>query len=156
MNDITVTHYTRGSGVRRYPPGEERMTVYLALADMFTRLRAGADLVTSGFNYGLVTYIGPENSPTGSDEAIYGGVSSQLCDFLIRAPKWWATIEDIEPGNEAHEHFIRRTLLAATGHDLSDKEMAAAMAMPEDQFLVSMSMSIENGENVTELFRSAV
>ena len=150
MSSITVTHYTKG-GAPRYRAAEERFSTLEALNDMFNRLRSGADTRTSGFNYGLVMYTGPEANPTGSDVAIYGGTSTQLQDFLIRAPKWFEKGEDY--GSAAHQRFLRRTLLEAIRHPLSEQEMEVALAMPEDQFLAALAIAIDNGESVAELFR---
>jgi len=152
MGKISVTHYTKGEGAPFYLPGEEYLSVQDALTDVFSRLRNGAGLGTSGYNYGLVTYVGPEENPTGSDKAIYGGLSPKLQDFLIRATKWWEQGDDTMPGTPEHEHFIRRLLLEATGHDLSTTETDIALNMAEDQFLAAIAMAIETGDNVAELF----
>ena len=149
---ITVAHYTKGKGAPFYPPMEEHLSIESALADIFRRLKAGADMATSGYNYGLVTYFGPEEAPTGSDKAIYGGLTPKLQDFIIRAAKWWEQDEDTTPGSSEHDRFIRRLLLEATGHELDDAKWVTAEHMPEDQFLAALAMAIENGENVAELF----
>lgn len=151
---ITATHYTRGEGAPFYPLTEEPLPIKDALTDMFRRLRAGASMATAGHNYGLVTYFGPEEAPTGSDKAIYGGLSAKLQDFIIRATKWWRHDESMQPGSPEFDRFIRRLLLEATGHDdLSGAQSHVAReVMPEEEFLAAMAMAIEHGDNVAELF----
>jgi hypothetical protein len=149
--NITVTHYTKGEGAPFYPP-MDIMAVQDALADMFRRLRAGADTATSGHSYGLVTYIGPDETPTGSDKAIYGGLTPKLQNFIIRATKWWDQDAGMKLGSPEHGRFIRRRLLEAIDHDLDDARLVIAEHMSEDQFLAAVTRAIETGENVAELF----
>jgi len=152
---ISVTHYTEGTGVRRYLPSEEYMTIEVALADMFERLRQGAQATFSGYNNGLATYVGaesPDDEATGIDTVIYGGCGPLLKRFLELAPTWRER-EDIEPGTPEQDAFIRHLFLKVTGHDLSESETEVALAMDQEDFLAAMAMSIETGECVTELFR---
>lgn len=156
MNSISVVHYTQGEDAPFYPLTEEHLSIRDALTDMFRRLKAGADMAVSGYNYGLMTYIGPEEAPTGWDKAIYASLDPKLQNFIIRATKWWEQDEGMEPSTAKHDRFIRRLLLQATDHDLDDAKWAIAEHMPEDEFLAAMAMAIETGENVGELFHPGV
>lgn len=130
----------------------ERMSLQATLADMFRRLRAGADMAISGSNYGLISYIGPAWSPSGTDKAIYQGLSAKMQDFIIHATKWWRN-DGMKLGSPDHTRFIRRLLLKAAAHDeLSSAQRHVALEMPEDEFLAAMAMAIETGDNVAELF----
>lgn len=146
---ITLTHYTGGEGTPHYTIPEELLGIEAALADMFSRLRAGAETTTSGYNYGLVTYCGPDDEPTGTDRAIYGGISPQIQDFLIRSPKRWS--KELVLGTPEHDQFIRQTLLTAIGLSLPEQRLAFALAMSEADFLAAVALAIE-GEEIDEIF----
>lgn len=156
---INISHYCKGARVAAAAaipiPHKPLMTIQRTLTDIFARLRVGAEMTTSGFSYGLVIYESTDDGAiVGNDKVIYNNASARLRDFIIRATKWWHNEGDtIDPGTPSHDQFVRRTLLGCTRHQLSDKEMAYALSMSEDDFLAAMALSLESDVLVTELFQ---
>lgn len=156
---IEIVHSSYGTGAAAaaaIPATQQFITIQQALADMFARLRAGATMASSGYSYGLTILESHDGRLVGYNKVIYTNASNKIQDFIIRASKWW-----LDKGSEItsdalarHDQFVRRTLLGCTRHQLSDKEMAYALSMSEDDFLAAMALSLESDVLVTELFQN--
>jgi hypothetical protein len=154
---ITLTRYIKGKAISGLLTGGTIVSTEEALADMFTRLHAGADLHTSGFSYGLTIYTGPEFRPTGYDRAIYANAGTTLDQFLIDATSWWRGNKESTAGSPEQDQFIRLALLRLTGHvQLPAAERQFALDLSQDEFIAAMAMSLEANEGVAELFRPTV
>lgn len=148
---VSVTRYSGGSVAPFFIPSQMFMAVEEALADMFDRLYRGGRIGYSSQRYFLANRVNSDHM-TSWDKVVYSSAYPVLDTFVFRGSKFW--LNGLSPGTSELEAYLRLCLLQVTSYSekLSGDQLVKAYAIPRKEFLSTVAMIIENGEDASDLF----